>query len=560
MSTDAPPAASLPVSLSCTLRWDLAAITLVVALQLVYFTGVVSSDDVGYLNIVWLTQEGRLPDNLPTNQFFARFTFWKTIHLAVAILPEKPWAMVLPSMAASLGVLLILRAFARRHLDPRMSLVAMLAFGLVPINVVLASTAMPEMVATALGWSGVYLAAAALLERRTPRAAWRCLAGGLLIAAGYNAKETVALFVPGLILFVLLSAARYGWAWRRAGFLALGAGLWLGFEAVLWWQWTSDPWFHLHVVSRSQQHYLGSPVEQPLTTLLLEWTDYLRWLVDPRSLLAPMGMVLLAGVVYGLVKRNALSSLLLCVVVPPLVYLSVGSTDLSSYRPVIHQPRYVVPLLPGMALLTALLIGRIWRAGPWPRRAVTFAGILAIALSLVGPNQLAGRWYNARTFAAGHRLIADNLHTLGRNARLVAAGIAFNRFHGLPHWMDCPQVEMIWPHGPTSDDEWIDRYPGAYVIATRSDRLGPSRQKHDHLTLRGRPMACLTEFERVARQEPPRDRLGTLWARLLGRAVLTDPQHAVELWRVPTRAEWQVSHPTRQDIVLTPASPHRGPS
>lgn len=522
-----------------TWRFDLAAGVLVLLLVLVYFTGVVASDDLGYFNLAHVLSEGRLPTDIATNHLLARVTVWKSVQLAVALLPPWPWAMAVPSLLSNVGLLAIVGALARRHVDRKAASIAILAFGLVPIVIVLASLALPEMPATFLGWLAILLAAPGLLHRGSGRAALVCLVAGALIGAGYNAKETVVLFAPGLFLFVVLFRTRCAWAWLRLAWVAFGVALWLGFETILLWRMTGDPLFHLHIVSNSQRAYYGPQNAPPLEAILSACTQYLRWLADPRSPLGPMGIVLLAGLVHALVRqRSCFSKLMICVVMPPLIYLGAGSTDLQNYHPVVPAPRYLAPMLPGMALLAAAMVWEWWQRGGRIRPALAVLGVALLIVSLSAPNRWAGRMHHAPTFRAGFDLVRGNLGRFEPGDRLLTAGLACNRFYHLPKWLDGPKVEMIWPEGPTTPDEWVERYAGAYVIATRTDRQGPQRTKHDHLTLRGASYAALTRFERVDVREPDRDRLSALWARLTGSMPPTDPDHAVELWRVPTRESW----------------------
>ena len=514
-------------------RWDLAAVALVLAVQLVYFTGVIASDDFTYLDTAWHARTGR-PMAGDSHDIFVRFVHWQLIHLAVAIFPHQPWAMVLPSLLASVAILLTLAAFARRYLDPAMAPLPVLIYGLVPVNVALATVALPDPLATAFGWFGVYLSAGALLERDTPRAGWRCLAGGLVIAVGYNAKETVAALVPGLILFGLVCRAHCPWAWRRIGLIAAGAGLWVAGETLAMACLKGDPWLHARAVVAAHEGFSSPQIEYTPTGLVRYWTEYLRWLADPRGDFAPMGLLLLAGLACAGFQRSPVSNLLICAVAPGLVYLSLGTAGIAHYLPLTHQPRYLVPMLPGLALLAAIMVWQVFKLGPRARRAVIFFGPLIILISLIAPNRLAGRWYQARTFAAGYRLLADYLPADEPGLRVCAAHASRCRFACVHRWLNCPELEVISP-APATAEEWIHRYAGAYILTTRSDSLQPSKKKHAHRCLAGRSYQILTRFERIARTEPLRDRLSTLRARLVGRPVPTDPAWAVELWRVPAR-------------------------
>lgn len=520
---------------SSSWRWDLTAILLVFVVQIVYFTGIIASDDCGYLNVVWRLQGGEsLSDCF--SYFMLRFIYWGTIYLAVCALPHLTWACVLPSMLATLVILLIIRAFTCRHIDARFGAVAILIYGLTPINVAAASVALPEPVSTAIAWLGIYLASIPLIDREAKRAYLLCLVGGLLIGMGYSAKETVATLVPGFLLFVLVCRTRQAWAWRRATLVALGAGLWLAGEvlAALWV--TGDPLARFHEIARAQEMYGVPAIEHTLTGLLSYGAEYLRWLANPRFEYGPIGFLMLAGLAMAMIKRCTVYNLLLCLIVPSLIYLSVGSPNLRHYQPVFHQSRYLIPLLPGLALLATGMVWLVWQQGPWLRRMVLVGGTCAALLSLTGPNQLAGRWYQSRTFIAGQEIFKKYLTTTDPDVRVIAACSTQGKFARMHQWLDCPKIEKIKPD-LTSAEDWIKKYGGAYVLISRSDYLGPSRKKHAHRSLKGTPYDTLNSFECIDRIEPPRDRLSTIQARLLGQPVPTDPNWAVELWRIPAKIQ-----------------------
>ncbi|NLX14769.1 MAG: hypothetical protein GXY44_14120 [Phycisphaerales bacterium] len=433
---------SEPGVMVCRWRWEVLAIILALALQVIYFTGFVSSDDGNYVRLVYFLRDGQpIPEDL--HYFIGRFVHWGALLLAVSVWPRHIQAIAVVPMLATLMTFPVIWAFARRYLNPRIAPLALFIFGLTPIVVINASVAVPDPLAMVFGWTGVYLAAGALLQRDTPRAGLRCLAAGLLIAVGYNAKESTMAMVPGLMLFVFLFRTRCLWAWKRAVFLGLGAGLWLAGEMIGMAVLYGNPFFHKHAITIAQR--IGGPfAELTPVGLLLHWTDYLRWLLDPRGDYALMGPVLLAGIIHGFLARKDALRLLLCVIMPILLYLSFGSSEFGRYVPLAHQSRYLLPILPGMALLAADMVGRLWQRGPRTRRVTTVAAAIVLVTSLWAPNRLAGKWYYADVFQSGYRLLADHQADL-RNQKLYAAQITWNRLFLAPHYLDIPELEVINP-------------------------------------------------------------------------------------------------------------------
>lgn len=545
-----------------------AAVVVVVGLQVVFFTGVIASDDMGYLEpaIHAAGGEAFTPEIVARMDChcFARFTFWKLMQWSVMLIPGQPWAIALPSLLAAWMSLGAAGVFTHRYIGRQWVPVTLLLCGMIPVFVASASVAVPDMLAGALAWTGVLIAAGALISRNARYALVRCAAGGMLIAAAYNAKEIAAFMVPGVVLFVLLrilsdslrsgrpatgpsrleagstgdpeSAPRRGWngwMWGRGAALLAGVGVGLGMEMLVLWRWTGNPLFHFDAVVISQRAYTPPPIYPSPGGYLMYWTDYLRWLATPWSDFGLVGPILLGGILFACLKRSAVTGLVLCAVVVPLVYLSVGSTEFQDYRPIVHQPRYLIPLVPGMAILGTAMIGHLWSVRWMPRRAAVALGILLVLGSLVLPNRHAGRWYHADTFAAGYELFQAWAGVPRAGGEVLVSRLSHNRLHGIAYWVDGVRFGVLDAPFPTTPEAWIEQYGGSRVAVTLADRTPPAKSKHATFTLFGPPIQALGAFEVVGRSEPPRDRLALLVARISGRAAPTDPGLAVEVREIP---------------------------
>ena len=239
----------------------------------------------------------------------------------------------------------------------------MVLFGIMPLNVMLATMALPDLTAAALAWLGIAICCSGLLERNQPGAWVRCLAGGLLMAAAYNAKETAAILIPSLCLFVLLFRTREAWAWKRAALIVAAAAIWVGTETALMWYWTGDPLHHPHTLARGERVFRPVVPQASLSWMAAYSSEYVRWLANPRGDYGPAGLLMLIGSLAAMVRfRCAGTGLLACLILPGFLYLSAGSSSLSAYDPVGHHPRYLLPILPAMALATGLAIDRLWSA------------------------------------------------------------------------------------------------------------------------------------------------------------------------------------------------------
>ncbi|NLE57656.1 MAG: hypothetical protein GX616_04800 [Planctomycetes bacterium] len=557
----------------------LAAILFLLALQLYYFSGIVASDDMGYVRVARAhVAGGSLP--LETDRMFAlyysRFVHWKPIQWAMQICPRHPWAIVVPSLISSAVISLVILSLASQ-LRLEWSWLPVLIHGLIPLNVAIASTAFPDLNGAALVWLGIWLVAPLLLDAKNRLRAsapepdaggsrdkphllsntdvlvsLRCMAGGLLMGAGYTAKESMVFVVPCLLLFVALFRRECAWARRRSFWLCLGAGVWLMIEAAVMYVWTGKPLFHRYALEiwAHDRPYMTVGADD-WTSLFGYWSNYLRWLTDWRSAYGPMGPLLLlflAASVVHLIRSTrrarpdnspesdtlGFEQLMLCLVLPGLVFFSLLLFD---------QPRYLLPLFPAMALLAASAIERLVRGVSWRRAALGLSAIPVVGLSVLGPNEMVGRWYYARHVAASRDLLEN--HLPAGDIRLLTSFSYSARIDQLPQWIGCPPINPVRLPAPSTCSEWVDRYGGSYVITMRFDRAGHRDPRRTPQTLFGEPSTSLASFERVARCEPPHNRLDATLAMLLGRPTPTQPDDAVELWRVPTQDEWRQSGEAR---------------
>jgi len=129
-------------------HWPLAALVLVLALQCIYFTGVIkciyftgviNSDDLGYFELSQRLAAGETIEPLSASHMTARFVFIAIVYLATHVVPNSPWALALPSAAACATCLALLWHFAQKRFNLTAATLAILIFGLVPINIVIAT-------------------------------------------------------------------------------------------------------------------------------------------------------------------------------------------------------------------------------------------------------------------------------------------------------------------------------------------------------------------------------------------------------------------------------------
>lgn len=512
----------------CWLSFGIAVV-LLLGLALFFCTGVIASDDTLYLEIARHWRPGDAIAEMTSCH--GRIAMWYPIRVATWLMGDS-WRSLIWLPLLSAGIALAAVAVAgRRWFGNRAALVAVVSLGLTTHFLIGATIALPDIVTAAAVAVAVALVGPILLQKQCRRAWLPALVSGLVIGVGYSAKEVTALLVPSLGLFVLLRRAGSGWAWRRLGLVGLGALLWLVFEGAFLWHYTGDPLFHYSSARDSQVEYGAALTELTLVNLLEHWTEYARWLMDPGYAFRWWGPVYLAAVMFALVKSNDKTRLLLCVLLGVGSYLSVGSSDLGSYYPLWHQPRYLVPLMPIGALLIGYAVDWLWqgrRMVVWPTAVVAVGLVVG---SLFWANQLAGRWYAAREFTAGRMLFSRfDPPPVWRN-RICASGHTGYRLKLLFEEAELGEILRI-EEPPQSATEWSRRFGGWYVVVSGPDRRsaeGGSRR----ILLPPASVAALADFGIVASAAPPSTRAGEVFARLKLVPLQTDPADRIDVFKIP---------------------------
>lgn len=510
-------------------------------LQLFYWTGPVASDDLVYLSVAQqplsLTISGEYRQ---VGTVGMRFLVWGPLRLLSALWPNH-WQvlLVLPMLSASLTLGLV--AAATRHcLGRRAALIAMTSLGLVPLFVINATVTLPDIVATPFLLVGLMLIGQPLIERIDGRRSFlrRCFIGGFILALGYNAKEPTLLALPAITLFVLWRRRQSGGAWRCLLWAWIGAGVWLGVEAMWYAATVGDPFYHLHAISSGHRVYQSPLPDYRWTSVAWYLSDYLRWLIDPRGAYGPIGPLFLLAVAYAGLARTELTRMVLCLVFVLGGYLSAGTADLLHYVPIYHQPRYLIPLLPLMAMVAGYMIEREWRAGRLRRLAITAAAFVIIPMSLMAPDKVAGRWHHASDFHTARSVQAQMEGKWIPGARMAASSDTSMRLEFLLAQDGRSKLESI-EESPVTTGDWQSHYAGCYVWVVQADRVSRGDGYYTHLGEAS--YGALQMFTRVAIARPSMSRL----AGCLSSVGLREPSYRsygeVELFLIPMAGEASVA-------------------
>ncbi len=248
------------------------------------------------------------------------------------------------------------------------------------------------------------------------------MAIGFLFGLGYACKDTVLIMtVPAAACVMASAPSLKSPVWVRNGaFMVAGLALFLVVEALalraIMGQWVFRPAMVEEVGDVFLQRMQTQGGANPISRLWFAVGDRL-------ASLAPLTIwILLAGAVGHAFTRERRMSLLLFFWWP-FLYMTIGTTSFTAYRPSSIQPRYYAIVVVPAAVMTALAARSLWRrwagwgrppAALRGRPALAAIGALAAALlvvELIGNLPRSGNLYKSplvRALAAAHQRARDD--------------------------------------------------------------------------------------------------------------------------------------------------------
>jgi 4-amino-4-deoxy-L-arabinose transferase-like glycosyltransferase len=317
------------------------------ALRLIFATGLIASDDLGYARYARQIAEGTY--ELEAHHFAIRFGLLLPVAAVYRVFGVAEWtSVIVPVLASSISVGLLV-VITSRLFGRRAALVAGALYASFPLAVFYATVLVPEPVAEMYVLAGVlsYLHAG-----QRHQAALAALAGAC-VGLGYLTKE------PALFVIVALGVdALWQKRWRVAMGLALGCAAVIAVEHSYYLAASGDLLFRPHAMRIHEQHPDVLDTNRELAYRLLK--VYPRMMLVPslafglHSLLA-VGATALAVALIGIGRLR----LVLLWAAFPLLYLNFGSSNLSEFIALPAAPRYIEFTYPPLFIAFGALAARL---------------------------------------------------------------------------------------------------------------------------------------------------------------------------------------------------------
>jgi hypothetical protein len=362
------------------------------------------------------------------------------------------------------------------------------------------------------------LAAGCVLAVRAPsRPSAPAGAGlGLALAAAVSVKAIAAVPAVAMLAVVVGSALhRRDRHALRMGLLAVGVAVAAG---LLWLFAVALP--NLDRLRTALEiwpavDYLAAPwtLAGRLWSYLASGADGALWRSLPLLIAAVVGLAAL-GLEWRRLRRDARDALLIAAIWGFGLWAAIGAGD---YLPThyVAPNRYVVPALPGLAVLAGFGIARVAGAlagaapgalttprpvaggalrGPTTRKpwaVAALAGVLALAVALPG----AARYLSAAS-ASGHERERDQAALA---ARLPGSAVVFGAY--APTLLFDTRIRLLstWPPAGANVDDPVGRFGVSHVLATApADASDPTTDVPAFRDLGGsRPLALVRWGDRT---------------------------------------------------------------
>ena len=374
-------------------------------LDFVFYTGFYASDDIFYIDGArGLVEAGDGPATLGAVRLGVTVPSGLVYALSGGDVAAIGWFHVLYHLA------LVVLAFVIGRLlhDELTGLFAAGLAAVSPIFYLYAGAILPDN-PTAL-WLALLLLLLELARRRaaspeqpmSARAAfaWH-FAMGLLLGFAYSCKETgLIMTVPAAACVIAAAPRLRDPVWLRNGiFMAAGLVAFLGIEALALRGATGEWLLRLTMVGDAGDHLLVRMSQQGTTPL-----ERFEFALERRLLpFAPLSTwLLLAGSVgYLLLRRRRLSPILFFWW--PLLYMTIGSTSFTAYRPSSIQTRYyAIIILPAAVMTAAAIVWLLERWRGWSRTPAWARGRAAVAAVVIALGAVAVREVEVNVPMAGN--------------------------------------------------------------------------------------------------------------------------------------------------------------
>lgn len=221
---------------------------LALAIRLTFFIGYQGRDDRNYLAYAHHVASGQTIASLDVQtQWVGRVGFWLPLAASISLFGATEYAYVLFPLSLSIAGIWITLALGTPTVGRRAAVLAALLLAILPLDVLYATRAYPDLPLGVLMVAAFWLA---LRARDEPQTWWVAPAAGVALGAAYLQKES-ALFAAVPVLIALRFWSRRHW--RTLGLIGVAVCVVIAAEFVFWQTVKNDPLYRFHAADTALQ-------------------------------------------------------------------------------------------------------------------------------------------------------------------------------------------------------------------------------------------------------------------------------------------------------------------
>ena len=340
------------------------------ALRLIFFSGVGTSDDLAYSRYSYSIDRGIEPNSIFMHSsriglLYPTFIFYKLFGV-------KDFSSVIFVLLTSLGNIILAYFFGKLIVNEKTGLMAAFLLAIFPLEVVNSTKLLTDIPSAFFMALGVYIF---LYSEKKKASRFLYLLSGVFIGIGYMIRESTILIVLFFIIYVLFKKQiKKEYFFVPAGFIII-----LLIEILLFYKLTGNPLFKFTIVrdeflkAHAYYDYFGR-LSFP------KGIFHYPYVILTNTLLSYFYILIFIAIAYFLANKKKEMYLFMMWFIPLLLYLSFGSVSFSQYIPFRADPRYLsITTIPGIVILAFFFLQR----NKFIRKIVMPIGIVLLLITSV---------------------------------------------------------------------------------------------------------------------------------------------------------------------------------
>lgn len=318
------------------------------ALRLIFFTGVSSSDSLYYSEFA-----DKIIKNQPFigNHLSLRLGIIYPAAMMYSLFGVNDYSSGIMALVFSLASIILIYKFGRLLFSEKAGLLSAFLMSFFPLDVILSTTLMGDITSTFFLALSVYLFLKSEKTDNKKNSGWLCLISGVSLGAAYLIREISVLIALFFVVYVIYKKKiKSNYFLVPLGFLLVSV-----IEVVYFYNATGNPFFRFSTVnSEWATIILNAPLYSrgafPYSLL------YFPYIIFTHHFLGLFYPFILVSVFYFIVYKKKDTYSMLFWFVPLLVYICIGSTSPTRYVLFPADPRMLSLItFPGILLLAQFL-------------------------------------------------------------------------------------------------------------------------------------------------------------------------------------------------------------